>query len=123
MQSEDTCREKAKKVCCAIWEVVKKILVALAAMILFYINPILFFVSFLAGVICSKQVDKILQKVEKVWKYTLPILIAVCVVAAFFVIEVPVAAAAVLVGAAIGSWLYKKADENQKISGDAGDIV
>lgn len=97
----------AKKTTCEkIWTVVKAILIVAAAVALCIYNPTIFVVSFVAGIILSKQVAAGVEKINSVLK-SHPYL-AAAVIGGFCLIGLH---AALLVGSALlgghlGSWVY-----------------
>lgn len=98
-----------------IWDVVKKIFLAIANVGLFLINPAIYAIStitsFIISLVWPKQVQLVIDKIINFLKKFPWIWIPVAIVAGFLSLQVTVATASALFAAHLGALAAKKAEE------------
>lgn len=96
-----------------IGRIAKAVFKTVVAVALYWINPSLFAVSFLASVVWHKQADEAIEKIKKVWQsqpWTSALLFSF---ASFLSLPVTLGAGSLLMGAHLGSSLALGSERNK----------
>ena len=99
-----------------VWEIAKKILFVGAAVTLYLINPTLFAIGFIVGIVWCQQVKNVIDRIDRIWKDRTLEMTAIAGIAGFLQLTVPLAAASILFSAHMGSQLGLSAQKKIKES-------
>lgn len=106
---------KWKEIGIKVWEVIKKILLAIANAGLFLLNPTLYAIGFCAGFVATLiwpgQIQTVIDKIKLVFKHYAWILVPLTIVAGFLSLQVTLAVVSVLSAAHLGGMLGQAAHE------------
>ncbi|MEI8365622.1 MAG: hypothetical protein WCF65_04305 [Parachlamydiaceae bacterium] len=88
-----------------IWSVAKKAIKILVNIALYYLNPSMYAVGFIIGVIWDKKTEETLQKIQLIWKNQTQTAHVLLTLGAILSMHISLAAGSILCGAELGSSL------------------
>ncbi|NGX42924.1 MAG: hypothetical protein K940chlam7_01212 [Chlamydiae bacterium] len=110
--TEPKTQSKWREVLSKIWGIAKKVLFGLAGAGLFFINPTLFAIGFVIGIIWDKKVQEVIERIKTIWKMQTWSVLLLTSVASVLSIQVTLATASTLFASNLGSLLSHKAREH-----------
>lgn len=106
-------QSKWERILSKIWSITKKILFGLVGVAFFLMNPCIFVIGFITGIIWDKKAQEVIDKIIMIWKKQTLGMAILTGVATFFALQVTWATASFLYAANLGSMISRMAASDE----------